>query len=114
MAGTVPGSYLRRRRAELRPRRRPSGLTPRVWTSRRRRRKAVPRAKAQRNFTDPDARIMKMSDGAFHECYNGQAAVDGAYQVIVAADASQCAADTPSLLPMLEQTTTNCGRLPGQ
>ncbi|HEY4026348.1 MAG TPA: IS5/IS1182 family transposase, partial [Candidatus Dormibacteraeota bacterium] len=34
--------------------------------------KAVPKDKAQRNFTDPDARIMKMSDGAFHECYNGQ------------------------------------------
>jgi len=33
--------------------------------------------------------------------------VDDAFQVIVAADA-------PSLLPMLEQTETNCGRLPGQ
>jgi len=76
--------------------------------------KAVPRAKAQRNFTDPDARIMKMSDGAFHECYNGQAVVDEAHQVIVAADTTQCAADAPSLLPMLAQTTTNCGRPPGQ
>ena len=76
--------------------------------------KAVPKPKVQRNFTDPDARIMKMSDGAFHECYNGQAMVDDAYQVIVAADATQCAADAPSLLPMLEQTASNCGRSPGQ
>jgi transposase len=76
--------------------------------------KAVPKPTAQRNFTDPDARIMKMSDGAFHECYNGQAIVDGAHQVIVAADATQCAADAPSLLPMLEQATTNCGRSPRQ
>lgn len=76
--------------------------------------KAVPKPKAQHNFTDPDARIMKMSDGAFHECYNGQAVVDDAYQVIVAADTTQCAADAPSLLPMLEQTTTNCGKSPGQ
>ena len=75
---------------------------------------AVPKPKAQRNFTDPDARLMKMSDGALHECYNGQAVVDEAYQVIVAADAIQCAADAPSLLPMLEQATTNCGRSPGQ
>jgi transposase len=75
--------------------------------------KAVPKPKAQRNFTDPDARIMKMSDGAFHECYSGQAAVDDAYQVIVAADTTQCAADAPSLLPMLEQINTNSG-LPGQ
>jgi transposase len=76
--------------------------------------KAVPKPKAQRNFTDPDARIMKTSDGAFHECYNGQAVVEDAYQVIVAADTSQCAADVPSLQPMLEQTDTNCGRLPWQ
>ncbi len=74
----------------------------------------VPKPTAQHNFTDPDARIMKMSDGAFHECYNGEAMVDEAYQVIVATDATQCAADAPSLLPMLEQTTTNCGKLPGQ
>src|SRR5207302_2887360 len=58
--------------------------------------KAAPRSKAQRNFTDPDARIMKMSNGGFEECYNGQAAVDDGYQVIVAADLTQCAADAPS------------------
>jgi len=40
--------------------------------------------------------------------------VDDAFQVIVAADAGQCAADAPSLLPMLEQHRANCGRLPGQ
>lgn len=76
--------------------------------------KAVPKPKAQRNFTDPDAGIMKMSDGAFHECYNGQAVVDDGFQVIVAADTTQCASDAPSLLPMLEQTDANCGRLPEQ
>jgi hypothetical protein len=76
--------------------------------------KATPKPEAQRNFTDGDARIMKMSDGAFHEAYNGQAMVDHRWQVIVAADLTQCASDAPSLLPMLEQTTTNCGRSPGQ
>ena len=37
-----------------------------------------PEGNAQRNFTDPDSRIMK--DGAtksFEQCYNCQAAVDG-------------------------------------
>jgi transposase len=76
--------------------------------------KAVPRPRAQRNFTDPDAGIMKMSDGSFHECYNGQAVVDDEQQVIVAADLTQCASDAPSLLPMLEMTTTNCGQSPRQ
>ena len=45
---------------------------------------ATPEAKAQRNFTDPDARIMKTSDGSFHYCYNTQTVADGASQVIVA------------------------------
>ena len=31
---------------------------------------ATPADKAQRNFTDPDSRIMKTSDGSFHQCYN--------------------------------------------
>ncbi len=30
---------------------------------------------------------MKTADGAFHQCYNGQAIVDSTAQVIVAADA---------------------------
>jgi hypothetical protein len=74
----------------------------------------VPKSRAQRNFTDPDAGIMKMSDGSFHECYNGQAVVDEEQQVIVAADLTQCASDAPSLLPMLEMITTNCGQSPRQ
>ena len=36
---------------------------------------AVPTPKAQRNFTDPESRIMKTSDGSFHQCFNAQAAV---------------------------------------
>src|SRR3954447_6255634 len=46
-----------------------------------------PKPKAQRNFTDPDSRIMKTSDGSFHQCYNGQVVVDSAAQVIIACDA---------------------------
>jgi hypothetical protein len=34
---------------------------------------AVPKPKAQRNFTDPDSKIMKTSDGSFAQCYNAQA-----------------------------------------
>jgi len=48
---------------------------------------AKPKPKAQRNFTDPESRIMK--DGAtksFVQAYNAQAAVDRTAQIIVAAD----------------------------
>ena len=45
---------------------------------------ATPKAKTQRNFTDPDSKIMLTGDGAFHQCYNARAVVDADHQVIVA------------------------------
>lgn len=76
--------------------------------------KATVRPKAQRNFTDPESRIMKTSDGAFHRCFNVQAVVDDAYQVIVATDVTDCAADVANLIPLTEQTAANTGQTPGQ
>jgi transposase len=66
-----------------------------------------PKPKAQRNFTDPDSRIMKASDGAFHQCYNGQAIVDSVTQVIVVAELSDQAPDARLLEPALEQLAGN-------
>jgi transposase len=57
--------------------------------------------KAQRSFTDPDARIMKTSDGSFHYCYNAQAIVDERSQVVLAAALRQSGADCPALPVML-------------
>ncbi len=73
---------------------------------------AVVKPKAQRNFTDSDARIMKTADGSFHYCYNAQAVVDDAYQVIVATDFAASAADNPAFGAMLGQTMTNTGTTP--
>jgi transposase len=67
----------------------------------------APKPKAQRNFTDPESKIMKTSDGAYHQCYNGQAIVDSVTQVIVAADAFDMAADCPLLDPLLDQLDEN-------
>ncbi len=66
-----------------------------------------PKPKAQRNFTDPDSRIMKTADKSFHQCYNGQAVVDERSQVIVAAELTDCAADAPGLAPLLDQLEAN-------
>jgi hypothetical protein len=75
---------------------------------------AKPDPKAQRNFTDPESRIMQ--DGAtksFVQAYNGQAAVDSHAQIIVAAALTQDANDKKQLLPMLEQVAQDMGRKPG-
>lgn len=63
---------------------------------------AVVPDKAQRSFTDPDARIMKTSDGSFHYCYNAQAIVDEHSQVILAGALRQSGADCPALPDMLD------------
>lgn len=75
---------------------------------------AEPKPKAQRNFTDPDSRIMKMSDGAFHQGYNAQALIDGASQMIVASTVSNQANDAPHLPALLDQLEANLGVGPGQ
>ena len=69
----------------------------------------VPPDDAQDNFTDPESRIMKTS-GGFDQCYNGQIAVDEASQVIVAAGLTNCNADNPELLPLIDQVQTIWGR----
>ena len=70
----------------------------------------APKPRTQRNFTDPESRIMKTGDGAFHQCFNAQAAVDDFCQVIVAADLSNVAPDArhlPGLLDDLKQNLTS-------
>jgi transposase len=62
----------------------------------------TPDPKAQRNFTDPESRIMK--DGAskaFEQCYNAQAAVDEEAQIIVAAEVTQETNDKQQVAPMV-------------
>lgn len=70
-----------------------------------------PAPKAQDNFTDPDSRIMKTSAG-FEQCYNAQTAVDAHAQIIVAAELSNCAADSGQLKAMLEAVEQNVGSKP--
>jgi len=67
----------------------------------------APKPKAQRNFTDPESRIMKTSDGSFHQCYSGQAVVDSLAQVIVVAELSDQAPDAQQLEPALKQLDEN-------
>jgi len=73
----------------------------------------TPKDKDQRNFTDPESRIMK--DGAtkaFMQGYNAEIAVDCDTQIIVAADVVQATNDKEQLVPMVEQVEENLGEIP--
>ncbi len=70
-----------------------------------------PRAKDQRNFTDPESRIMKKG-ACFEQCYNAQAAVDKGSQIILAAFVTQSANDKKQLGPLAALTVENVGVLP--
>jgi len=72
-----------------------------------------PDPKAQKNFTDPESRIMKTKDG-FIQGYNAQAAVDAEAQIIVAQDVTQSAADHGQLVAMTDAVEDNLGRKPAQ
>ena len=84
--------------------RRPGGTPPRALSGK-------PPDKAQSNFTDPESRIMKMTDG-YEQAYNCQVAVDAAHQVIVAQHVVAKQNDGAELIPTLEQLEAEIGTLP--
>ena len=70
-----------------------------------------PKPEAQRNFTDPESRIM-VRDGAYLQGFNAQIAVDAGSQVIVAAAVTNQAPDPEHLVPLVERVIANCGEVP--
>ncbi len=70
-----------------------------------------PQPGAQRNYTDPDSKIMKAGNG-YIQGYNCQAAVDAEHQIVVALGVTNQAPDQEHLPPMLNAVIENCGRAP--
>ena len=69
----------------------------------------TPEDKAQTNFTDPEAKIMKKSNKGFDYCYNSQAVVDGEQQIIVAAEVTTAANDKQQAVPLAQAALENIG-----
>jgi transposase len=94
----------RETRAAARPRR---GRPPQPLSS-------APDPKAQRNFTDPESRIMPASDakGSFVQGYNCQVAVDAHAQIIVATDVTNEPNDKQQAKPMLTAVLAQTGQVP--
>jgi transposase len=70
--------------------------------------KQEPDGKTQRNFTDPESRILKTRDG-YIQGYNAQAAVDEKAQIIVAHDLTQSMSDQNQLVPLMDGIKDNLG-----
>jgi transposase len=71
--------------------------------------KAKPKPSTQRNFTDPESRMMKTNQG-YAYALNAQAVVDEQSQVVLAGEVTQEAADVNQLVPMTEKTEENLAR----
>jgi hypothetical protein len=70
--------------------------------------------KVRVSMTDPEARIMKQSDGGYAPSYNVQITTDAKEKVIVEVGVSQCASDYGELIPAMERVEKNRGCKPEQ
>ncbi len=71
----------------------------------------VPEPHAQRNFTDPDSRIM-VANGAYVQAYNAQISVDAAHHIIVAQAVTNQAPDVEHFVPMIDRIEQALGYVP--
>lgn len=102
-----------RARAEEEQKRRDAEQAQREAEGRKRRGKepapvnAIPEDKAQTNFTDPEAKIMKQANKGFDYSYNAQAVVDAEGQIIVAVEVTNAANDKEQAVPMAKAALEN-------
>jgi transposase len=72
---------------------------------------AQPTKKAQYNFTDPESRMLKGTDG-FVQGYNTQIAVEPVFQLIVGQRVTQAANDKQQMVPLVEAIKEQSGQKP--
>jgi hypothetical protein len=66
------------------------------------------------SMTDPEARVMKQSDGGYAPSYNAQISTDAREKVIVGVGVSQCGSDYAELVPAEERVEETMGSAPEQ
>jgi len=66
------------------------------------------------SMTDPEARVMKQSDGGYAPSYNAQISTDAKEKVIVGVGVSQCGSDYAELVPAEERVEETMGSTPEQ
>ncbi len=73
---------------------------------------ATPDPRSQRNFTDPESKIMRSRTEGWVQAYNAGAVVDEKAQVIVATTLSADPTDSRSLPALVDAVEANAGRRP--
>lgn len=66
------------------------------------------------SHTDPQARVMKQSDGGYAPSYNLQISTDAAHKLMVGVAVSQSGNDWGQLVAAVQQVQENCGDKPQQ
>jgi transposase len=73
-----------------------------------------PAREARASTTDPEARVMKFSDGGYRPGYNVQFSTETQSQIIVGVDVTNVGNDQEQLVPMLDQLRKRYGRTPAE
>jgi transposase len=69
---------------------------------------------ARASQSDPQARIMKQSDGGYAPSYNVQLTTEASNRIIVGAGVTQSGSDYGQLIPAVARVAANLGRKPAQ
>jgi len=69
---------------------------------------------ARASESDPQARVMKQSDGGYAPSYNVQLSTEASHRIIVGAEVSQSGSDFVHLIDAVAQVEANLGRKPAQ
>jgi transposase len=76
--------------------------------------KRADKEQARASQSDPQARIMKQSDGGYAPSYNVQLSTEASNRVIVGAEVSQSGSDYGQLIGAVAQVEANLGQKPAQ
>lgn len=72
------------------------------------------RSEARTSSSDPEARVMKQSDGGFAPSYNTQISTDTSHGIIVDVEVTQAGNDMEQLLPAVERMEKRMNKKPQQ
>jgi transposase len=76
--------------------------------------KRADKEQARASQSDPQARIMKQSDGGYAPSYNVQLSTEASHRIIVGAGVSQSGSDFVHLIAAVAQVEANLGKKPAQ